>query len=382
MKKIGVITHYFGSKNYGGLLQAYALCKFLNERGCYAEQISYDSSYKKSNKSLRLLSINEIKDRIKSIIAPVCYKFSDYKIKSSLLQREKAISIFRTAIPHSKTIYNDITIEKSNEEYDIFITGSDQVWNIDWYHPPYFLDFVSPKNKKISYAASISKERLTMSQISLFKRSLSDYNAISVREESSVALLENVIKMPITYCLDPTLLLSEFQWNDICSKCLCQEDYIFCYFLGKNLVARKLAMEYAIRHNLKIITLPHLSGHYRRCDAGFGDIQLYDISPGQFISLVRYSKFVFTDSFHAIVFSHIYKREFVVFSRNAISPMNTRISCITKLFHTEDRYCDTEEKLSIAYIESLEKIDYSKNQIDYIKKREESISFIDDVLNL
>ena len=112
MKKIGVITHYFGSKNYGGLLQAYALCKFLNERGCYAEQISYDSSYKKSNKSLRLLSINEIKDRIKSIIAPVCYKFSDYKIKSYVSNSVYGSCKYCRILINSEKLVKDIMMRK------------------------------------------------------------------------------------------------------------------------------------------------------------------------------------------------------------------------------------------------------------------------------
>ena len=40
-KRVGIITLYHESTNYGGNLQAYALCKFLRNNDVTAEQISF-----------------------------------------------------------------------------------------------------------------------------------------------------------------------------------------------------------------------------------------------------------------------------------------------------------------------------------------------------
>ena len=273
MKKIGIITHYYGSKNYGGLLQAYALCRVLNDSGYEAEQISYDlSTYKPFQ-----LSLVNLKGAIRDQLSIAYHYMLDQKIKKLIDCRKDAIRSFAKLIPHSNNVYNDITIEQCNDVYDIFITGSDQVWNIDWYYPAYFLNFVTANKIKMSYAASVSKNELTVEQALVIKEHLSDYKAISVREQSTVGLLSDISPVPVQWTLDPTLLLSDDQWDEICSPRLIDEKYVFCYFLGNSEESRNIATQFAKRHCLKLVTLPYLSGHYRACDRKFGEIQLFDI---------------------------------------------------------------------------------------------------------
>ena len=373
MKKVGIITHYYGSQNYGGLLQAYALCKKLNALGYNAEQIQYiHKDVGEPNNAVRKWSTNRIANALKIRISRV--KEKDFF--SNMKKRSKAIEEFRKNIPHSFEIYSKDTISQSNDLYDAFITGSDQVWNMDWYDEAYFLKFVENK-PKYSYAASVGTNELTTERKKLFKENLMDYTKISVREKDSVELLQPLTKVEVQYVLDPTLLLAKNEWDEICLGKRIQEKYLFCYFLGEGIVERQLAREYADAHELKIVTLPFLNGQKRKCDEKFGDVKLYDVSPGEFVSLIKYSDCVFTDSFHACVFSNIYEKNFFVFPRSGADKMSNRITSLISLFHNQERFCDSSEKQSMEYINSIGNAHVYRKSID--EEIEKSIIFLKEI---
>ena len=373
MKKVGIITHYYGSQNYGGLLQAYALCKKLNALGYDAEQIQYiHKDVGEPNNAVRKWSTNRIANALKIRISRV--KEKDFF--SNMKKRSKAIEEFRKNIPHSFEIYSKDTISQSNDLYDAFITGSDQVWNMDWYDEAYFLKFVENK-PKYSYAASVGTNELTTERKKLFKENLMDYTKISVREKDSVELLQPLTKVEVQYVLDPTLLLAKNEWDEICLGKRIQEKYLFCYFLGEGIVERQLARDYADAHELKIVTLPFLNGQKRKCDEKFGDVKLYDVSPGEFVSLIKYSDCVFTDSFHACVFSNIYEKNFFVFPRSGADKMSNRITSLISLFHNQERFCDSSEKQSMEYINSIGNAHVYRKSID--EEIEKSIIFLKEI---
>ena len=155
-----------------------------------------------------------------------------------------------------------------------------------------------------------------------------------------------------------------------------KEKYLFCYFLGENPNSRKLATKYALENGLKIVTLPHLLGNYRKCDAKFGDKKLYSVSPNQFLSLIKHAEVIFTDSFHATVFSNVFQKEYFIFGRNSLGKMGGRIYSLTKLFESEERFCDNDKKESLEYINSLNKIDYNKSLESFINIKEKSLEFL------
>lgn len=370
MKKIGIITHYYGSTNYGGLLQAYALCKKLNDLGYYAEQIQYlhEENVKLNHTGKKYIlkrAINGITFRFLRVLNKSFYR--------NIQLRNTALRKFRDSIQHSAKIYTINNIELANNEYDIFITGSDQVWNTDWYDDAYFLKFVSDK-PKYSYAASLGKSCLNDMEKKLIKSNLKDFRRISVREFDSVQLLSDLVDSKIEYCIDPTLLLTYNEWDKITSSRIINDDYIFCYFLGEDSIERNLAKEYAKELGIKIVTLPNLNGKMRKCDKNFGDIKLYDISPIDFISLIKYSRYVFTDSFHACVFSNIYKKEFYVFKRSEYNDMSNRIKSLLMLFNNYERFCDVKEKQNLDYINSIKKDAYLND--NYLIELERSLDFL------
>lgn len=381
MKKIGIITQYYKSKNLGGNLQAYALCNFLREQGFDAEQICFQRTRKKTFKRSivrRVLSKGKrlLIHPIRELRASKNAKFLEkVQRRYQIAERQtRAFEAFNNHIPHSNNVYNESTIVDCVNDYDIFITGSDQVWNLDWYEPVYFLDFVPSSKPKISYAASMGMDCLTNEQELLVKNSLKDFKAISVREKSAGDLIKGLVPVQPIDVVDPVLLLGREDWDRICDESVKGQDYVCCYFLGRNKKARELAQKFAKEKGLKLFSIPYWS--LLPIDFNKNVENMFDLTPGQFIGLIKNAKYIFTDSFHAVVFSFIYQKQYFVFNRDTKGAMNSRIKNITDLFHTSERFCDGKEKENLQYISTLKDIDYSQtnNNVEALKK--ESMDFL------
>ncbi|SDA11333.1 Polysaccharide pyruvyl transferase [Ruminococcus sp. YE71] len=363
MKRVGICTLYYNNVNYGGNLQAYALQKTVSSFGYNTEVISY------YNNSRSHLFLSKLKRFIKQ----------DYRISKGCKIRCSAIKKYNTRIPHSKLYFYN-TIEESNYTYDIIITGSDQVWNPNWINKYMSLDFVNKDKLTISYAASTGRIRLSHDEECKLKRALDNTKFISIREKESIPALCKLTSKNIEYVLDPTMLINREDWNEHCSKRIIQENYIFAYYLGDNEYIRKVAKEYANRRGLKLVTLPYLNGSYRNVDDGFGDCQLFDISPNDFISLIKYASFVLTDSFHATVFSHIFEREFLVSAKRG-SEMGCRMKSLTELFGTEGRFIVEHELVTIDTLLALEKSTFDINWDHFEVMRQKSLLFLMEALD-
>lgn len=368
MKKVGIITHYYKNLNYGGSLQAYALCRVLREMGFDAEQISYDMHFP----PIPYAPVLRLKKVIKTAILGIRYLPWSFGWR----KRKKSFYNFQEQIPHSVKIYNKDTIAEAKSCYDVFITGSDQVWNTQWYHSAFFLDFVSGDKKKIAYAASLGQTQLDEKSCGIFTRSLKDFNAVSVRELDAVDMISQYTSVPVVQTLDPTMLLSAQQWDEICSDPIVEGKYIFCFLLGDGQPERQAVRRFANEIGVKIVTLPHFPCSYRKNDQNFADIFLYDISPMQFISLIKYAEYVFTDSFHAAVFSNIYKKDYFVFERNNGKNMRSRIVSLLSFYNCEHRFLDRPEKLEFAYMQNAEKTNFTKVRDDLEEKRNASLAFL------
>ena len=377
--KIGIITHYYKSKNYGGNLQAYALQHYLGHK-YMVEQICYENITSPKGKKELLAELGfwgfskkcarYVLRRLKNT-----FQKRDSKVESLLEKRKKAILNFNQNIPHSTTIYSLENIAKAENQYDCFITGSDQVWHPSAVNEAYLLNFV--KNKpKMSYAASLAVSQLTEQQEERMRAALKSYKAISVREKNAVTMLQGVAAQPIQWVLDPVFLLGQDEWSKLAVGELVTEKYLFCYFLGADKKIRKLANAYAQKRNLKLVTLPHLLGGYRVCDKNWGDVQLYDVDPAGFISLIKNAECVFTDSFHALAFARIFEKDYFVFNRQGNLSMNGRIYSLCELFNEWSHFCDSKEKLSLDYILKQYPIDYTKNFEEFKQKQEESFKYL------
>ena len=382
MKKIGIITHYYNSENYGGNLQAYALCAYLRGIGYGAEQISFrfrpedepvavadgkrDSNAKKLTDQLR---------RIPKLPVGLLKKWEEKRYRVNERRTEAFRHFNKQVIPHSQEVYDKNTVADCVKNYDAFITGSDQVWNFKWYHPAFFLDFVPSEKTKLSYAASLAVSALSEEQKAVFEKSLRDFVAVSVREKQAAEILSPLSPVSVEHSIDPTLLLSREQWDEVASPRLVAEDYAFCYFLGDNRKSRRIAKAFAKKKGLKLVTLPHAGGWIKAADLGFGEIRLFDASPSDFLSLIKHATYVFTDSFHATVFSHLYRKTYFVFHRSRDGEMSTRITDLLSLFETRERFCGGEKE-NLAYVDSLVAPDYRDESASLKEFRQASEEFL------
>lgn len=389
MKKIGILTQYYKSINFGGNLQAYALCKVLNKNGYQAEQICHPIANIAKTKKRGIFERVRKRGIVKTglIFAKIILRKPLQIVKNKLIKREikkhdfidrraKAFEYFNTqVIPHSENVYTCDNINECTSDYDVFITGSDQVWNMNWYRPEWFLEFVHGK-PKIAYAASLASDKITEKQSTVIKEHLKDFTAVSIREKKLVERVKELSPVGAEYVLDPTLLLSDEEWNEVCADRVISEKYVFCYFLGVNKNSRKIAEQFAKERGLILVNIPHAGGTAKLVDRKFGDEKLYDTSPEQFLSLIKNAEYVFTDSFHAVVFSNIYKKQYFVFNRSKKGEMSSRIVDITNLFNSTERFCVTKECENIKYINKLQDVDYTIENKEFDVLKDKSIKFL------
>lgn len=365
------MTHFHKSTNYGGVLQAYALCKYLNDQGHTATQILYTAK----NRDLRNkpLSLKQIYLKSVAKVNRKIYRNKNWAIKNRM---EALFQEFRNEVPHTKQEYTKENIAEISNDFDAFIVGSDQVWNPVWYDASYMLDFVGSDAKKISYAASMGVSSIDKEQKCVYQAHLRDFHAISVREQAAAEALVPIVNREVNVSVDPTLLLSVDDWNEIASERKVKEKYVFLYLLGEDAKARKLAEKFAKVKDLKLVMIPDLLGTYRKKDRCIQGERILDATPCDFISLIKYAEYVLTDSFHASVFSLLYHKDFFAFQREGSVKMGSRIRDLTQLFGCLERFCANRNDMNLNHLLSLRMIDYSEECAPFIKEKQNSMDYL------
>lgn len=386
MKKIGIITLYYKNRNYGGLLQSYALVKFLEKNGYEAKQISFEKNLNqnKKTKTRRIIDLIEeigliglIKKIYYKIKLKISFKLISKKYRKIIVEKIAKRNIkfeeFELCIPHTKVV-TEKDIGEINNMFDTFICGSDQIWKPGVNCPEYFLKFVKKDKTKISYAASIGRSNLAKEDLKYIINSVKELDAISLREEEAVNEFKQQ-NINAALVLDPTLLLDKDDWSAFAEEYKIDGKYIFCYFLGTSKKQRKMIEEFAKKKALKIVTMPFMSKIPSKNDIKFGDEKLYEISPKQLVYVIKNAEYIFTDSFHISVFSGIFEKNFFVFEREEEKTMNGRIVNLLKLYNANGRLIKTIDNIdSIPMYQNI----FENNQ--FIKMKEESIGFLNKYL--
>ena len=366
--KVGILTHFHNSINYGGVLQAYALCKFLNNCGHDASQILYIPEV--TSVSDASLTVKGACQKVISRLNKKIYRKRNRQVKARM---EQLFWGFRDTVPHTEREYTRANIADTNEHFDAFITGSDQVWNPLWHDPTYLLSFVKDNDAKFSYAASMGVGKLDKSQKKLFPRYLSTFNALSVREKTASNILSPLLDKQVNVCVDPTLLLTVEDWDNIAADRRIQKGYVFLYLLGDDKRTRRMAEKFAKFKGLKLITIPDLLGAYRPCDKRVKADKITDASPSDYISLIKYADYIITDSFHACVFSLLYKKQFFAFQRDNKIKMESRIQNLIQMFGCPERFCPHNE---IGQLLNMQPIDYTNISGEFEKEKQKSVDYL------
>lgn len=370
--KLGGLTWW--RNNYGSILQAYALQTILNSY----ENIEYEiiCQYGKN-----ILSIDNFVDKIKTIGLIKTVKRFFWKIcVPKLKKRTNCIQRFVDGyLRVSKKTYSIDSIKEANQVYDGFVCGSDQIWNVELtdVDSMYWLRFADQDKIKFAYAPSIGVDKLTIQQSSKIRMNLKDYIGISCREKSGTELINEVLnENRCVTVVDPTLVVTRDVWDGICSKNKIDTPYIFVYLLRGTKEWRKQIEYIAEKKKMKIVTIPFLDNEYIvPYDILFGDEKCWETSPSDFISLIRNASFVFTDSFHCMVFSCIYHVSFWVYPKIGKAQMS-RIQELQNMLKLQNRIIEKD----ISDINMEEKINWEivDKQID--TNRKFAIKYLDGIL--
>ena len=339
MKTVGILTHYYKSKNIGGLLQAYALPAFLRLNGKPAEQVSFNYLVLDEDTSRLRWQLFWDQFTPKKLVRQVAarlkrfYRFGSQKAISVKVQTQDTIlEEFEQFIAHSAQVYTNTTIAQANAHYDAFVIGSDQVF-ASYLLPflAFYGEFAAPDKKVISYAASSNAKQFSPKTEKFFVRKLARLDAISVREKTLKNYIERITDKKAAVVLDPTFLLSPGEWLKIANPApVPQKPYIFCYFLGESAVwQREKAREYADKYGYELVHLPYIMRTIRPADRVLQGQGRYDVGPREFIALVNQAACVFTDSFHGMAFSINFGKNFYVFDRDDKSGANSMNARIT-----------------------------------------------------
>lgn len=302
MKKVGILT-FHTADNYGAVLQAYALQKCLEDKMLYnVEIIDFSTPLLRNEyRIMYLRSSNIIKNALLKAIN-ICYYFK-------LKDRKRKFNYFRNnVIKLSKTRYESIEDVKNKiYPYDIFISGSDQVFNpyIN-YSDIFFLNFSKGKGKKIAYAPSFGVSDFNDAITKRIKPFLEDFDMLSCREQNGAEYLSKIMDKEIPMVLDPVFLLTKEMWQAVATLPSISEKYIFVYDLngGKNLL--RLAKKIAKKKHLPIICCTgNLINYYN------GVKCLYNVGPQEFLGYIANAEYVVTDSFHGTSLAILFETKFI-----------------------------------------------------------------------
>lgn len=351
--KIAIMTLHSQNSNYGTILQAYGLKQYLTVQGYETEIIDYRPSY--SNGAIGF------KGKVKA--ACIYTLFLPYYVKRSL----KFTKFIKENDNLSHKRYRNYKqLCKDSIKADIFISGSDQIWNPMYEcgkDDAYFLKFTNSPNK-IAYASSLGTSDLSEENYANICNKIKDYKFISVREKGSQQeLVRRGIERTKHVC-DPVFLLNSDEYRKIYNYKK-QEKYILVYAVHKDDFLSEIVDNVSKITGLKVI---QVGGFAKKCN--------YDefprgIGPREFIGYIDNAELVITSSFHGTAFSLIFNKKFIV-----VPPKSNRLrlDSILEMTHTKDRIVNSRDDVYRVIEKDINYNDVNSKLDSFIKYSKEYLN--------
>lgn len=383
--KIGIITYWITRSNYGTVLQNYALQTFLRSLCFETFLIRTDiplgcsrSDYYKS-----LLQKNGFFSLICYFKSRLFCKITRRILSENKNDEKRKFPDFVDKNLNPTKIFRSLSeLESDCPMADIYIAGSDQVWNtygenyntVSEQIKAYLLSFVPDSAKKISCAASFGKSSLAVEFESLFKKELSRFDFISCREKSGVEICKRLGFENALLQQDPTMLLSSDEYKKIASKNLVpKKPYILLYLLGNDTdFSTRRLKQFAKLKNLEVVYVPaneaqKINFHKKT----FPTVE-------EWLGLYENASAVVTNSFHGTVFSLIFNKSFLsVHQSGKFESQNVRIDSLLEDFGLKNRIFSGDFEKLFAPVDfenvnkRLEEIRKCSPFVEWIKKMEE-----------
>ena len=325
--------------NYGATLQAYALQEYLESIGHDVEIIDYRLPSQTRYQLFTPYPEGKTYEIIKKF-PWLRYILCPYRNRKMLCTWGRKKSFDKFDAEHLKitsvTYHNIDEIRKNPPAADIYIAGSDQIWNTDSANGidfGYYLDFGNKKIRRISYAASFGVNNIKNDLKNFVTNELRKFDKISVRETTGLKIL-NELGLNGTLVVDPVFLLSKEQWiTSFNLKSNKVEKYILLYdFLHDDKNLKNFAKSLSRQTGLRLLSVNDIS------KASYADIQINNAGPTDFLQYILNAEYIISNSFHATAFSIIFRKEFVTFS--LISQNNSsRMSDLLEDLKLTERLC-------------------------------------------
>lgn len=333
-KSIALVT-WMGTGNYGTSLQAFALNEYLKLQGYSVTFIPYWPQTK------GLLSLF----KHAADCLGIRFVYDKWKHRHDSL-RQRRISNFNKVSFNQRKLYTHRQRQKLINDIDVFISGSDQIWNTFYrFDPTMFLDFVKGK-RKIAYAPSLGTDTIRDEYKEVMKTFLMDFHKIGVRERTAVLALSRLTQRnDIESVIDPTFLLTASQWRKFSDSAdiniILPQHYVLCYTIGKNPEYSQQIKNIANICGIKdIIIIPSQENPLFKVEDG---IVYNDAGPMEFVQLISKATMVCTDSFHATALCINMGKDFVEFLRDydkTTPSQNSRIYDLLTQYNLHDRIYD------------------------------------------
>lgn len=367
-KKIGILTFHRKS-NYGAVLQAFALYTAIKRLGFEPIILNRSSHF-----------FDKVKDF--GVVGAARNTVSLW-IRDLLFARE--FSRFRRCMLPNTTsfLFGTRSLSKASKNLDAVVVGSDQVWRLSYARNlirSYFLDFVPENVKRISYAASFGIDYFEGDSdcVDQLGKLLKKFDAVSVREDVGTRICMEKFGVRANHVLDPTFLLEEKVYVDLAKDCTTPEQpYIAQFFLDDSNFKREVGsrIKSVTKANGIAILNPKDRFSLRKV---FSRGRSYNYpSIETWLSGISNSSFVVTDSFHGVVFSIIFKKQFVCILNDERG--NTRIESLLDMLGIRGNTIDK----SISKVEDFTPIEIDYKEVWSIldKQREASLVFLKNALN-
>lgn len=336
-KKVAILTLRLHS-NFGYLMQVYALQKIVRSLG----HEPYTFYIKEEQPSFKA----KVKEVVYNLYVK-CFKGEQTYIFKKWITDDERETLDKNTwdfikkeiqlTEYIRTPRDFYTFDTSN--YDAYIVGSDQVWREPYSIslPLYFFSFLDSEKKRMSYAASFGRSDIneySSNQKKQCKELLQKFSIVTVREKDGVDICMKEFGINAKQVVDPTLLLPEEDYIKLANKGAfqdCKESFVFAYILDPNPYKWDIINKYASEKDLKVVNIiPSRDISNIKSLEDYIYPHVYDILSG-----FANAAFVFTDSFHASVFSIIFRRQFFVFPNEKRG--NSRILSLLEDYGLSDR---------------------------------------------
>ena len=304
-QKVGLIT-FHDTTNFGSLLQTYGLYRGIEMLGAECEVVDYQCE---SIVERELPKKFNFKWPLKRILLHVLF---DEKPK-----KYKELCRFLTSKMKLSPKCDKNTVKSLNGRYDKFVVGSDIVWGLDITKgdTAYFLDFVTDDKKKCAFSSSIGNP-WTENEKNIVEPLLSSFNYIAVREDESADWVDELTGNRPNVVCDPTMLVKGEEWANLKSDVYASQKYVLVYFNDPKSNCLNDAKKYAKANGLDVYYI-----NYGRPIKGVKSIRPYSLE--DFLSLFYYAQRTFTASYHGMLFSIYFNKQFLYYNRAHKSRMNT-----------------------------------------------------------